>query len=61
MKIEVEHPAFKTKRLAVETTGLFQSPQLLVNGSVIKKKQGAIFDPIGLWRGSPDRTQAQLL
>jgi hypothetical protein len=40
MKIEVEHPAFKTERLAVETAGLFSSPQLLVNGSVVKKDKG---------------------
>lgn len=40
MRIEVEHPAFKTERLAVETAGFFTSPQLLVNGSVVKKNKG---------------------
>lgn len=40
MKIEVEHPAFKTERLAVETAGILSSPQLLVNGSVVKKNKG---------------------
>ncbi len=40
MKIEVEHPAFKTERLAVETAGFLSSPQLLVNDSVVKKNKG---------------------
>lgn len=40
MKIEVVHPAFKTERLAVETAGFFSSPQLVVNGSVVKKTKG---------------------
>lgn len=40
MKIEVDHPAFKTERLTVETAGFVSSPQLLVNGSLAQKTKG---------------------
>lgn len=40
MKIVVEHPAYNTELLEVETAGFLSSPQLLVNGSVVKKNKG---------------------
>jgi len=40
MRLEVQHPAFKTQRLAVESAGWFTGPRLLVNGSVAKKQKG---------------------
>jgi len=36
MQIEVEHPEFKTQRLSVDIAGLFSSPRLFVNGSVVE-------------------------
>ena len=40
MEIVVNHPAFKTTRLAVEPAGFFTAPRLLVNGSVVSKQKG---------------------
>lgn len=40
MQLEIQHPAFRAQRLAVETAGWLRGPQLLLNGAVIKKMQG---------------------
>jgi hypothetical protein len=40
MRIEVKHPAFKTRRLAIETASLFAGPQLFVNDVLQKRKAG---------------------
>ena len=40
MRIEITHPAFRTQRLAVETAGWLSGPQLLLNGSAVKKNKG---------------------
>jgi len=40
VKIEVDHPDFKTQKLEVETSGIIQGPKLLLNGSVVKKQNG---------------------
>jgi hypothetical protein len=38
MRIEIEHPAFKSKRLSVETASFLAGPKLLLNGVVLKRK-----------------------
>jgi hypothetical protein len=38
MRIEIEHPAFKSKRLSVETASIFAGPKLLLNGVAMKRK-----------------------
>jgi hypothetical protein len=38
MRIEIKHPAFKSKRLSVETASIFASPRLLLNDVVLKRK-----------------------
>jgi len=40
MQLVIEHPRFKSRRFAVETAGWFSGPRLLVNGSVVEKRQG---------------------
>lgn len=40
MQLEIQHPAFRTQRLAVETAGWFSGPKLLLNGSAVKKQKG---------------------
>lgn len=40
MKLEVQHPAFKARRLAVETAGFFRGPRLLVNGAPAERHKG---------------------
>src|ERR1035437_4151265 len=35
MRIEVQHPAFKSQRLSVETASLLGGPKLLLNGAVV--------------------------
>jgi hypothetical protein len=40
MRLELTHPAFKTRRLAIETAGWFTGPKLVVNGSVAEKRKG---------------------
>ena len=40
MQLVIEHPGFKSQRLAVETAGWFSGPKLLVNGSVVEKRKG---------------------
>ena len=40
MKLEVQHPAFKTRRLAVETAGFFRGPRLLVDGAPAERHKG---------------------
>ncbi len=39
MQLEVQHPAFKAQRLAVETAGWFHGPRLLLNGTVVQKEK----------------------
>jgi hypothetical protein len=41
MQIEVNHSAFKTQRLSVETASFFAAPKLLVNAVVLKRKGGS--------------------
>jgi hypothetical protein len=38
MRIEIQHPAFKSKRLSVETASFLAGPKLLLNGVVLKRK-----------------------
>jgi hypothetical protein len=38
MRIEIQHPAFKSQRLSVETASIFAGPKLLLNGAVVKRK-----------------------
>jgi len=40
MQLEVQHPEFKSQRLAVETAGTFRGPKLLLNGTIVKKQKG---------------------
>jgi hypothetical protein len=40
MRIAVNHPAFKTRRLAIETASLFVGPQLFLNDVLQKRKGG---------------------
>jgi hypothetical protein len=40
MQLELTHPAFKTRRLAIETASWFTGPKLVVNGSVAEKRKG---------------------
>lgn len=41
MLIEVQHPSFKTQRLAVETAGWYRGPKLLVNSVPAQKTKGS--------------------
>ena len=38
MRIEIMHPAFKSKRLSVETASFLAGPKLLLNGVVLERK-----------------------
>jgi len=38
MRIEIMHPAFKSKRLSVETASFLAGPKLLLNGVALKRK-----------------------
>jgi len=40
MQLEVQHPAFRVQRLSVETAGWLRGPQLVLNGTVVKKQLG---------------------
>jgi hypothetical protein len=40
MQLEVQHPAFIVQRLSVETAGWLRGPQLVLNGTVVKKQNG---------------------
>lgn len=40
MRIGINHPAFKTKRLSVEPATFFAGPKLLLDGVVLKRKGG---------------------
>jgi hypothetical protein len=40
MQLEIQHPAFRTQRLALQTAGRFSGPKLLLNGSPVEKKKG---------------------
>ncbi|MCX7170674.1 MAG: hypothetical protein NTY41_10420, partial [Proteobacteria bacterium] len=50
MKIDVDHPEFRTQRLTVEIPGVFRAPRILVSGSVAQKNNGAysIFSDSGV-------------
>jgi hypothetical protein len=37
VQIEIKHPAFRSKRLSVETASFFTGPKLLLNGVVVKR------------------------
>jgi hypothetical protein len=40
MRIEIQHPAFRSQHLSVETaSSLFGGPKLLLNGAVVKRRQ----------------------
>lgn len=41
MQLQVNHPVFKTQRVAIETAGWFSGPKLVVNGAFAKKQKGA--------------------
>jgi hypothetical protein len=41
MQLDVVHPTFRTRRLAVETAGWFTGPKLLVNGLGAEKRKGS--------------------
>lgn len=41
MQIEIQHPAFSTQQLAVETAGIFSGPKLLLNGVAVEKSKGS--------------------
>jgi hypothetical protein len=41
MRIEINHPAFKTQPLSVETASIFAVPKLLQNGVVLKRTSGS--------------------
>jgi hypothetical protein len=45
MRLDIEHPEFKTKRLAVETAGWFSGSKLLVNGAIAEKRKGRFTVP----------------
>ena len=38
MRIAINHPMFKSKRLSVETASIFTGPKLLLDGVVVKRK-----------------------
>ncbi len=40
MEIAIQHPAFKMRRLTVETAGFFRGPRLLVNGVPAERQKG---------------------
>ena len=40
MQLAIQHPAFKEQRLVVETAHWFRGPRLLLNGTVVPKKNG---------------------
>jgi hypothetical protein len=40
MRIPIQHPAFKSKRLSVEQAGFFTGPKVLLDGVVVKKQKG---------------------
>src|SRR5258708_23094248 len=40
MRIEIQHPSFKSQHLSVETAcSLFRGSKLLLNGAVVKRRQ----------------------
>jgi hypothetical protein len=40
MRIEIKHPAFKSKHLSVEQASFFSGPKLLLDGVAVKKQKG---------------------
>ncbi len=40
MRIEVQHPAFASQHLSVETASLLGGPKLLLNGEIVKRQKG---------------------
>jgi len=40
MELPITHPAFRTKRLVVETAGFFRGARLLVNGAPAQRTKG---------------------
>jgi hypothetical protein len=40
VRIEINHPAFKSQRLSVQTASLFAGPKLLLNGVIVKRQKG---------------------
>lgn len=40
MQLQLNHPAFKTQRVAIETAGWLTGPKLVVNGAIAKKEKG---------------------
>ncbi len=40
MRIQINHPAFKSQHLSVETASFLVGPKLLLNGVVLKRKGG---------------------
>jgi hypothetical protein len=40
MRIPMEHPAFKSRRLSVEPASFFSAPKLLLDGVAVKKQKG---------------------
>ncbi len=40
MQIPIDHPAFKNRRLVVETAGFFRGARLLVNGAPAQRTKG---------------------
>jgi hypothetical protein len=41
MRIDINHPAFKTQRLSVETASFFAAPKLLCNEVALKRNRGS--------------------